>query len=193
MKMDIYRCPRFTNRELLRIFPEAKQIIPEKLQEALARKEQFIDFIVRPYLKEIRRFQDDFTRWFYKEVLKVFTRERLSRLNLSILRLKRFNNLIVSNGRAESVEERYEANLEQARQSPLLEIVNSLTKLRKGGKNYVGKCPLHQERSPSFYVYPETNSFYCFGCHKGGDVIKFVELYYGYDFKGAIEYLNGGR
>lgn len=40
----------------------------------------------------------------------------------------------------------------------------------------VACCPLHNEKTPSFKVYPKTNSFYCFGCGAGGDVIKFVEL-----------------
>ena len=46
-------------------------------------------------------------------------------------------------------------------------------------------CPFHSERTASFKIYPESNSFYCFGCGAGGDVIDFVRLLYGLDFRQA--------
>ena len=46
--------------------------------------------------------------------------------------------------------------------------------LQRAGRLYKGLCPFHSERSPSFMVYPETQSYYCFGCGAGGDVIKFT-------------------
>ena len=55
--------------------------------------------------------------------------------------------------------------------------------LNKRGSNYVGLCPLHTEKSPSFTIYPNTNSFKCFGCQKGGDIISLVQEIKGYSFK----------
>ena len=46
--------------------------------------------------------------------------------------------------------------------------------LKKSGNNFIGRCPFHDDRSPSFVVYPETSSFYCFGCQKSADLFRFV-------------------
>ena len=54
------------------------------------------------------------------------------------------------------------------------DVVGSFVELRKRGINYIGLCPFHNEKTPSFTVYPENGSYYCFGCGQGGDVITFV-------------------
>ena len=56
----------------------------------------------------------------------------------------------------------------------IVDIVSEYVNLKKRGKNYVGFCPFHSEHTPSFTVYPDSQSFYCFGCGIGGDVIKWV-------------------
>jgi DNA primase len=55
--------------------------------------------------------------------------------------------------------------------------------LRKVGDRWVGRCPLpdHEDRSPSFTVYPETNSCFCFGCGRGGDVVDLARFAWGYE------------
>lgn len=58
----------------------------------------------------------------------------------------------------------------------IVEFTSRYTRLKKNGKTYRGICPLHQEKTASFYVYPESRSFYCFGCQTGGDVITFARL-----------------
>ena len=58
--------------------------------------------------------------------------------------------------------------------SPIEEIAPAYVELKRRGRNLVGLCPFHNEKTPSFNVYPESNSFYCFGCHKGGGVMQFV-------------------
>jgi DNA primase catalytic core len=63
-------------------------------------------------------------------------------------------------------------------------------KLRKNGKGYKGCCPFHEETKPSFSVNPEQNLWNCFGCGTGGDVIRFVELTDGVDFKEAVHKLE---
>ncbi len=55
------------------------------------------------------------------------------------------------------------------------EVVSSYVPLKRAGKNLKGLCPFHSEKTPSFTVYPDTNSFYCFGCGKGGDPITFIK------------------
>jgi DNA primase len=63
------------------------------------------------------------------------------------------------------------------------------TQLRRAGARYTGLCPFHEERTPSFSVNPAEKLYYCFGCGKGGDVVKFVEESENLDFAGAIEWL----
>ena len=61
--------------------------------------------------------------------------------------------------------------------------------LQKSGKSLKGLCPFHNERTPSFYVFPETQTWRCFGCNEGGDIFSFVEKQQGIEFREALLYL----
>ncbi len=63
-------------------------------------------------------------------------------------------------------------------------------KLRKKGANYVGLCPFHEEKTPSFTVNPKTNLYHCFGCNAGGDVCGFITKQEGIGFREAYEKLS---
>jgi CHC2 zinc finger len=69
----------------------------------------------------------------------------------------------------------------------LIEMVTEYTRLRRAGKQFLGYCPFHLERYPSFYVHGEKQVFYCFGCGVGGDVFSFVMRMFGCDFRSALE------
>ena len=71
----------------------------------------------------------------------------------------------------------------------LLEVVGDYVKLRKAGKSYVGLCPFHQEKSPSFSVSPERQTYHCFGCGVGGDVFRFLMEMEGWTFPQTLEVL----
>lgn len=58
--------------------------------------------------------------------------------------------------------------------NPIEDVVSSYVTLKKTGSRYMGLCPFHNEKTPSFVVYPNTKSFYCFGCGAGGSAITFV-------------------
>jgi DNA primase len=73
--------------------------------------------------------------------------------------------------------------------SDLAEIASNYVSLKRSGKNLVGLCPFHSEKSPSFNIYPENGSFYCFGCGAGGDVITFVRRIENLDYMEAIRFL----
>jgi DNA primase len=71
----------------------------------------------------------------------------------------------------------------------IVDLVEARTRLRKVGGRYTGLCVFHQEKTPSFSVSPDRGTYYCFGCHAGGDAISFVRELEGLDFVGAIEWL----
>ena len=71
----------------------------------------------------------------------------------------------------------------------MVEVVSGRTSLRKAGARYSGRCPFHEERTPSFSVNPVDKLYHCFGCGKGGDVISFVRETESVDFVGAVEWL----
>src|SRR5437764_6606834 len=71
----------------------------------------------------------------------------------------------------------------------MVAVVTARTQLRKAGARFVGRCPFHEERTPSFSVNATDKLYYCFGCGKGGDLISFVEETENLDFGGAVEWL----
>ncbi len=71
----------------------------------------------------------------------------------------------------------------------IVEVVSQRTSLRKQGSRHVGRCPFHEERTPSFSVNAADKLYYCFGCSRGGDVVRFVQESENLDFVGAIEAL----
>ena len=68
-------------------------------------------------------------------------------------------------------------------------LVSTYVRLRRRGRTLVGLCPFHGEKTPSFTVYSENNSFYCFGCGAGGDVITFVRRIENLDYVDAVKFL----
>lgn len=71
----------------------------------------------------------------------------------------------------------------------IVDIVSSYVKLQRRGANYVGLCPFHNEKTPSFTVSASKQMFYCFGCGAGGNVFTFLKLYESYTFEESLKYL----
>ena len=69
------------------------------------------------------------------------------------------------------------------------DVASSYVQLKRRGRNLVGLCPFHNEHTPSFNLYPESGSFYCFGCGAGGDVITFVRRIENLDYMEAVKFL----
>ncbi len=83
-----------------------------------------------------------------------------------------------------------EESLERVKQSAdIVEVISAHTDLRRQGSRWVGLCPFHEERTPSFSVDAQEKLYHCFGCGVGGDTIKFVEEKEGLGFAEAVELL----
>ena len=73
--------------------------------------------------------------------------------------------------------------------NPIETVISSYIQIKRRGRNYVCNCPFHSEKTPSFTVFPDTQSFYCFGCGAGGDVITFIMKSENLDFMEAVKLL----
>ncbi|HLL54540.1 MAG TPA: DNA primase [Myxococcaceae bacterium] len=80
-----------------------------------------------------------------------------------------------------------EHKIEEVRERvDIVALISRYVELKKAGRSYKGRCPFHQEKSPSFHVTPEMRRFKCFGCQAGGDAIAFVQRYLGKTFVDAV-------
>jgi DNA primase len=71
----------------------------------------------------------------------------------------------------------------------VVEEIDLVVALQKSGKAFKGLCPFHNERTPSFYVFPETQNWHCFGCNEGGDIFTFVQKQQNLEFRETLHYL----
>jgi len=69
----------------------------------------------------------------------------------------------------------------------IVDTIGKILKLKKAGRNFKGLCPFHSEKTPSFIVSPDRQTFHCFGCGKGGDIFSFITEYHHVDFTEALE------
>jgi DNA primase len=68
----------------------------------------------------------------------------------------------------------------------IVDVISEYVVLKKAGRNHLGLCPFHAEKTPSFTVSPEKQMFYCFGCHVGGNVFSFLMQKEGLSFPDAV-------
>ncbi|MDE0248505.1 MAG: CHC2 zinc finger domain-containing protein, partial [Gammaproteobacteria bacterium] len=83
-----------------------------------------------------------------------------------------------------------EAVAEVLLRADLVEVVGESVKLTRSGKDWKGKCPFHDDRTPSFYVVPDKGFYNCFGCGASGDLFSFVMKQGGMDFPDAVRALG---
>lgn len=75
-------------------------------------------------------------------------------------------------------------------QSDILDVVSEYVKLEKRGRNYIGLCPFHDEKTPSFTVSEDKQICHCFGCKKGGNVFQFIQEIENVSFTDAVKKLG---
>lgn len=185
--------PRYTDKEWFEIFPEAKAMIPIKIAEWKEVREKLVR-VIREGLKIANEKEnDEVTRHFCRELVKwIFGGRQLVEVNGHLSRLYRQRAIIHPPKKLSKQAITLEL-IQKSKAIPIESVVNQSVNLRTCGKTLRGLCPLHEEKSPSFYVYPESNTCWCYGCQQGGDVIQLVRLLNKYSFKEAINcLLNGG-
>ena len=176
--------PKFPENELLEIFPEVKHVIAEKINEWEQESARFLDSI-KSELASIFKTSDIVERWIKREILKITCEKGLAEIERHISRLKRLQ--FRAKGKVPKGQ-LTDDQIQLARAVPIENIVNQ--HFRKSGKTLIGLCPLHNEKSPSFYIYKKENRCWCYGCNQGGDSISFIRLLNGYSFKRAVQYLT---
>ena len=83
-----------------------------------------------------------------------------------------------------------QATIEQVRNaSDIVDVIGSYVPLKRAGTNFLGLCPFHKEKTPSFNVSPSKQIFHCFGCHKGGDVFSFLREFENLTFVETVQRL----
>lgn len=179
--------PRFTDTELLKIFPEAKIIILLKIQELKTESVNLINSIKRKF-RAIQKQSAPENQWFWRKAVKHFDGQKLMEIQKHLMRLRR--QLAITQYKKPKNGAITEELIQQARCVPLIDIANQRIKLRRSGKAFVGLCPFHNEKTPSFYIYPTNNNFYCYGCQKGGGAISFIMELEKNSFREAIKYLT---
>jgi len=183
--------PRLKESEWLKLFlPEIRQTIKDMI---LDRRIRFNALRLKVQ-RAMSKFKDDQSnsdenKWLiWKLTWGLWAVPELEKLKKE---LKRLDHLIyLSSDNRIDRKTSWEVKLQRAKGVSILDVVDSVAKIRRVGSRYRTNCPLHNDKTPSFYADPDKNYFICFGCQQKGDVIKFVQLFYGLSFKEAVEFLN---
>ena len=170
---------------------EARQMLDEKLIEWEAVKQKIIDEELDPIFKRIDKIQDSFSKWFWFTALKMLFLPKPYREAIRhISRLKRLRALSSNSSKSQAFAN-FGHKLQLAREVPI-STLHHFERLKRTGSRSVSLCPFHNEKTPSFTLYPD-NSFHCFSCGAHGrDSVDFFRLLNGVDFKTAVTALAGG-
>lgn len=151
--------------ESVEIFKEdLEPILKDKVKELYPRHQHLTHLLELKEAALKRKFKKD--SWFWVMWERAKFAEGIATVEIEL------ENVLAAYSKLKATDNNldWESKVESAKQTPIESIVPS--KLRKVGKRLVGLCPLHTEKTPSFTVYLANNSYFCFGCSAGGDVIN---------------------
>ncbi len=166
-------------REWLIIFPEAKRIIPAKISEWKAQERKLLAAL--RYKVEKLKTLSGLDAIIYREWLKIADASDIADVRRHIRRLR----FALAPPKANS-KRITQVDIEMAKSVPLQSLLHNSYFVRSGSQLKT-LCPLHQEKTPSFYIRPERNTFHCFGCNKSGSAIDLVMLLYECGFVNAVK------
>jgi len=172
-------------QEWLDIFPEARGYIERKLVYYRAlrgwlekQKEDILGLLAK------RGFSEDLEE-FFLFLIALYVGIPLIWVNKEIKRLERY---LPKRGNYKSNERFLDAD-EIKKRVDIVDVISDYVNLKRVGKLYMGRCPFHEDKTPSFAVYLD-GYYKCFGCGASGDVIDFIMKIRGCDFKEALEILQ---
>ncbi|MDP2671751.1 MAG: CHC2 zinc finger domain-containing protein [bacterium] len=164
---------------------DAVPVLNEKawsLNEDEEKTQALLDLKVAAAKRSYQKY-DEFVSWFLTRIATYRTASWLARIKKERKSIDRAM-LLLNKGENKD----WERKVETARQIPIEELFAG--KLRKVSRSrFVGLCPLHQEKTPSFTIYTHNNSWYCFGCNQGGDSLDLLMRLENLEFKVAVRRL----
>lgn len=182
---------KYSDRELVEIFPESREIIPIKIKE-WGELLEMESLAVKEALKSIYKAGvDDFSIWFGECLVRIFFFPRAEACQRHIERLKRLRHLFTDRSKKERQQGvLWEDSVHRARSFPIEQVARGQLELKACGSKYSSRCPFHEEKHASFFLYPETNTYYCFGCQAHGDAINLAMHLHNLTFKDAVSLLT---
>lgn len=175
--------PKHTHKELLEMFPEAKELTKITLKEERQRYKK-LKKEINGFLEIGKNKKDE---WFVDEVAKVFFLQDIQDCEKRMAKLKMF--VAVSENKPSSYAN-FQEKVELAKNYSIESLVEQELPLRRVGNKYITNCIFHNETTPSLFIYPKTNSFYCFGCQKSGNSITLAMEIHKLSFKETVKLLN---
>jgi hypothetical protein len=177
--------PRYTPKELLQIFPEAEQMIADKLIEVYGEIVCLRNKIMtlKSQAKDVS--SDEFEQWFYKALVDFHWQDELE------AKLKEHNNLKAYQYTIAGKEGIDDYAIMRAREYSIIELASRDLTVKRSGARYVCSCPFHNEKTASMCLYPHNNTYFCFGaCGAFGDSIDWVMKFRNLTFKEAVMWLQ---
>jgi len=181
--------PALSDKELFEIFPQAKQIVPALIKEIGQQKDSLLDTIISLNASVNAESEDESYRYFWKSWLITPVRDELKLVDQKLTRLRRL--LRVIEGRPLPKGALEPSLILAAKQVPLETLFEQ--GFKRTGQMMVGLCPFQEERTPSFYIYTNTNRCWCFGCNQGGNTVDTYMKLHDCNFKEAVLGILDGK
>lgn len=178
--------PRLTEKELVEAFAPSKEMIAEKIMDWSALRQSKVDKAKQALTASYE--SGDGNHWFHEVMIKNLFVPEIMACDRYVSKLKRILGIISpKSGASRGIRQE---DIDRARCHSIYEFARSRLQLKKSGGRYFSLCPFHSEKRPSFCIYPETNTFHCFGCQAHGDVITLIMHLDGISFPEAVRMLQ---
>jgi hypothetical protein len=183
LKQEVWINTPKNESEWLEIFPEARKVVGSKIKEWKQISEN-ARLTNNRALEIIKLRVNEKNRWFWENVVK-YTFSTIQEMIEADKHIRRLQWTLPTKKQATGIK-KWKDQLERARTKDIALIAQSYgLSMKKTGRTYKLLCPKHNEKTPSFHIYPPTH-YVCFGCGIKGDVISFVQLIDNCTFKEAI-------